>query len=409
MITRALTALFIMVAGLVGGTLPAASQANLYPSTLPPNTVIGRTGIIAGPPQAIPFSILIQDLVGIPNSWPEPQTFNGGINATGAGVCIGCTTNAGAGNLAFGPTVYNYAGGGYPPDTIGMNTGSFWTIVSPYFFVPQAARIGVVDAYGFGAISVASRDSDWTAAGAISDVSITSSVLSVHDRTTSGPSGKWGSYWQCQNTSGAYTTSFQHFCLEASAYQQGASISGDPWNVNPAGALYVLRLDSGLGNANSLPDGNAVTAAVQIICNSLSCNGTDSTFAAGISFGANSIKADGGGNFPAIQFPFNYGLIWYSSAGVQSGVIGMDASHTVQISASAGINMNGPFVSSAGTSHVPVLGVGQNSCAQALCVTGQVIVEGVLQNSGIPTSAGSGGLNVCVDNAGVFYKKSSCP
>lgn len=84
MITRALTALFIMVAGLVGGILPAASQANLYPSTLQPNTVIGRTGVSAGPPQAVPFSILIQDLANTPNVWTPLQTFNGGVLASGA-------------------------------------------------------------------------------------------------------------------------------------------------------------------------------------------------------------------------------------------------------------------------------------------------------------------------------------
>jgi hypothetical protein len=36
-------------------------------------------------------------------------------------------------------------------------------------------------------------------------------------------------------------------------------------------------------------------------------------------------------------------------------------------------------------------------------------VAGRILNPGIPTSAGAGGLNVCVDTAGVFYKKATCP
>ena len=36
-------------------------------------------------------------------------------------------------------------------------------------------------------------------------------------------------------------------------------------------------------------------------------------------------------------------------------------------------------------------------------------VLGNLKVANVPTSAGSGGLYVCVDSAGIFYKKSSCP
>jgi hypothetical protein len=45
-------------------TLSAFAQLSPFPNSLPPNSVVGRTGISAGPAQAIPFSILTQGLVG---------------------------------------------------------------------------------------------------------------------------------------------------------------------------------------------------------------------------------------------------------------------------------------------------------------------------------------------------------
>lgn len=36
-------------------------------------------------------------------------------------------------------------------------------------------------------------------------------------------------------------------------------------------------------------------------------------------------------------------------------------------------------------------------------------VTGAISSAGLPTSAGGGGVNVCVDTGGVFYKKASCP
>ncbi len=40
---------------------------------------------------------------------------------------------------------------------------------------------------------------------------------------------------------------------------------------------------------------------------------------------------------------------------------------------------------------------------------GDVTSTGTITATSIPTSAGSGGLYICVDTSGVFYKKSSCP
>jgi hypothetical protein len=45
----------------------------------------------------------------------------------------------------------------------------------------------------------------------------------------------------------------------------------------------------------------------------------------------------------------------------------------------------------------------------ALTVAGGLGVGGALNVGGLPTSAGTGGLYVCIDTTGVMYKKASCP
>src|SRR5262245_54859967 len=55
---KALIGLFLL-AGL------ASAAAQPLPTTLPPNTVVGRLGITAGPAQAIPFSVLTSSLFGM--------------------------------------------------------------------------------------------------------------------------------------------------------------------------------------------------------------------------------------------------------------------------------------------------------------------------------------------------------
>jgi hypothetical protein len=42
-------------------------------------------------------------------------------------------------------------------------------------------------------------------------------------------------------------------------------------------------------------------------------------------------------------------------------------------------------------------------------VGGQMSTNGLVYHTGLPTSAGGGGLSVCVDTAGQFYKKATCP
>jgi len=48
------------------GFLPFAAVAQVanYPQTLPPNTVVGRLGVSAGPSQAIPFAVFLSNLSG---------------------------------------------------------------------------------------------------------------------------------------------------------------------------------------------------------------------------------------------------------------------------------------------------------------------------------------------------------
>src|SRR5258708_4251496 len=55
----------------------ADGQIVPFPQSLPPNTVVGRTGISAGPAQAIPFAILTSNLLNFSGSPGFPATFQG--------------------------------------------------------------------------------------------------------------------------------------------------------------------------------------------------------------------------------------------------------------------------------------------------------------------------------------------
>src|SRR5882672_7485031 len=61
---------------LLGSTV-GNSQLVPFPQSLPPNTVVGRTGISAGPAQAIPFAILTSNLLNFSGSPGFPATFQG--------------------------------------------------------------------------------------------------------------------------------------------------------------------------------------------------------------------------------------------------------------------------------------------------------------------------------------------
>jgi hypothetical protein len=57
--------------------LPARAQQPGFPQIMPPNTVFGRTAINPCPGQAIPFSIVLQNLSIQSTTWVAPQTLVG--------------------------------------------------------------------------------------------------------------------------------------------------------------------------------------------------------------------------------------------------------------------------------------------------------------------------------------------
>src|SRR4051812_31688933 len=98
MVRRPLAAVIALLAGLV----PAIAQV---PSTLPPNTVVGRAGISAGPPQAIPFINLFNSILA--GQSPGCLTITAspvGSNTLG---CLPAITNYGA--VTQGTTATNNA------------------------------------------------------------------------------------------------------------------------------------------------------------------------------------------------------------------------------------------------------------------------------------------------------------
>lgn len=200
------------------------------------------------------------------------------------------------------------------------------------------------DQYGTGATFSALRTSDWTstypANGSPNITQVfTDSILMVHDRTTSGPTAMWGSYWQTERTAAA-TAAPMMFMLEASFHNLGASVTGDPFTLNPSGFTGILRLDSGVGATS----GNAVTNAIDIIANGAQLN-------AGIRFGSGALTTVGGLN-QAIQLPENYALVWYHAASSVSAIEYVDTSGFFQY------NSNGYNLKVAGSLVSQILSTG---------------------------------------------------
>lgn len=172
---------------------------------------------------------------------------------------------------------------------------STWPLTT-YQIATLNGALSVIDPFGQGAISAASRTSDWT--NAIVMNTITDTILNANDRTTSGPTGSWGIYLQSNKTAGAFASMMQ-FGSEHSFQNLGSSVVSDPFNINPSGLTTTLRLDSGIGPST----GNPVSTAVDIIPNG-------NTFNTGINFGNGSLVSP----FKAISMPNGYRLGWYSAA-----------------------------------------------------------------------------------------------
>lgn len=103
----------VLALGLLPGL--ACAQSSSFPQTAPPNTVLGRLSVSAGPVQAIPFLAFVNNLplasgkiwIGNVGNFATPQTPSGDCTFSISGV-VTCTQSAGnftvTGNLSVGGT-----------------------------------------------------------------------------------------------------------------------------------------------------------------------------------------------------------------------------------------------------------------------------------------------------------------
>lgn len=79
------------------------------------------------------------------------------------------------------------------------------------------------------------------------------------------------------------------------------------------------------------------------------------------------------------------------------------------VAAGVGYYFKGP-IATPGATALYALEVENSAAVTALLDNnGNISLNGTMTVSGLPASAGGGGLYVCVDTAGTFYKKSACP
>lgn len=224
----------------IAATLPAASQANLYPSTLSPNTVIGRTGINAGPPQAIPFSLLIQDLSGIPNTWSALQTFTAGIACSITNNPLGMCFNA----------LQNTAGGTYSAPTNLNSIAILENLTGTGFFLDGVAIAQTVygGSGGRQALQVALNLTGWQATSNNFAVAIAPGVI-----ISANAGGNSGAYLgnifglgpECFATSGAT------YIAELSC-QENDIVVATGANVKYLSAVKLVQLSNHANHADTL-------------------------------------------------------------------------------------------------------------------------------------------------------------
>jgi hypothetical protein len=290
-----------------------------------------------------------------PNTWAAPQTFTAGIATssitTGSSnilqLQVGNTVNSSGTpiNANLTPTFDNF----FVRTLIGDIFGSAsW----PFSHEVSQPMMFVVDPYGTGAQTLAMRTSDWPAiypplGSANVPQVVTSTILTVHDKTTSGVTAVWGQYSQLERTASALTA-VPALQMEMSFSNLGSSVVTTPINVNGGGSAYtiVLRLDAGLGLGSASPPVSTtpISAAIDIVNN----GGCTPVANCGQMYTAMNIGHDAiaavSGHLRAIMMPENYEIDWFHSDNSLNAFIKADTTGEMILQGNgAQFNMSGPI------------------------------------------------------------------
>jgi hypothetical protein len=240
----------------------ACAQSNSFPQTLPPNSVVGRLGTGAGPTQAIPFLMLLNNLplasgkilIGSAANFAGPQTVSGDATLSVAGALALATVNSNVG--AFGSATQCV--------TVTNNAKGLTTAVSAATCTPA---IGSITGLGLNvstalAINVGSAGSFYVLGGALGTPS--SGVGTNLTGTAAGLTA--GNVTTNANMTGAVTSvgnaaslgSFTSAALAGALTNEtgtGLAVFGTSPNITtPTG---IVKGDVGLGSVANVDTTNA--------------------------------------------------------------------------------------------------------------------------------------------------------
>ncbi len=252
-----------------------------------------------------------------------------------------------------------------------------------------------------------------------------------------GPTGTWGAYIEANSDAGVATGTIG---IEVDVGNRNSVVNIAPYSFGAPGMTPALWSACGALGSSWYGAGGTLscTVALGILPN-------DKTFTKGIEFhtGALATTYGVGGNGVAIEMADGQSIRWatntYNGGTGTTGIVGEmwgAAAGGLAVSSIAGdtpLTLTSSNTSSTGlalfnsatggkawlvssTANASPIGGGallfydssDAAIGMVLTQTGATFGGGITAGL-LPTSAGSGGLYVCVDTAGVLYKKSACP
>ncbi len=253
--------------------------------------------------------------------------------------------------------------------------------------------------------------------------------IAAVNNVTAAPTGggphvpMWGIYGNAARYS---ANAGQTYFMEGEVSNFSSKVTGwTPYSATGSGTIgEELGCGGGLSSTGQYP----CTVAMYVAANPMQ-------FGAGLLFLDGSISNDATGTtVAAILMPYQYQIQWYRSGSTLAAQMYSDNQSNLNIMTAVGninitsrissvgnnASLNAPTGFVAGLTVNGDSGVNYDGSAFIPAVTnatglGETIHEWsvgyikTLVADALPTSAGGGGLYVCVDTSGVFYKKSTCP
>lgn len=213
----------------------------------------------------------------------------------------------------------------------------------------------------------------FTATGLVTNADLTNSATTVN-----GTSCALGSTCTVTAAAGTLTGTTLNSTVVTSSLTSVGTLAG----LTSSDTISITGAATGGGNFISATSSNTGGTNSFVITNSgtISNAATVAQFLVGLNVGTGAYAQflAAGGASPAAQFIARSGL-------------------------------TGGFIVGADAGPIKFLSVGSNVLDYAVTTAGTWTIANSVAMTGLPTSAGGGGLTVCVDTTGKLYKKASCP